>query len=97
MKHVNCCQIQPHRFTPPIIRLFLSLSASIEFNRSASVKAVGYDAATRDLDIEFVTGGIYRYHDVPPDEADALLRSPSIGRHLTPRVIPAHRGTWLGG
>ncbi|MBX0290315.1 KTSC domain-containing protein [Hymenobacter sp. HSC-4F20] len=44
--------------------------------RSSSLKAVGYDAATLTLEIEYRHGGLVRYTGVPPTIYEALLQMP---------------------
>jgi hypothetical protein len=42
--------------------------------------SAGYDSATRVLEIEFATGAVYHYFDVPLDVYQDLLAAPSQGR-----------------
>ena len=54
---------------------------------SSMMASAGYDSATRVLEIEFATGAIYHYFDVPLDLYQELLVAPSQGRlfhHLYP-------------
>ncbi|UOQ76714.1 KTSC domain-containing protein [Hymenobacter sp. 5516J-16] len=44
--------------------------------RSTSLKAVGYDAATLTLEIEYRHGGLVRYTGVPAAIYEALLHIP---------------------
>ena len=44
--------------------------------RSTSVKAVGYDADTQTLEIEYRHGGLVRYTGVPTPIYEALLQVP---------------------
>jgi hypothetical protein len=46
---------------------------------SSSLASVGYDEATRTLEIEFHNGRIYQFLDVPPQIAQALRAAPSHG------------------
>jgi lysyl-tRNA synthetase class 2 len=64
---------------------------------SSVVAAVAYDAATRDLDVEFVGGALYRYREVPREEVDGLLDAGSPGRYLNTRIIPRYACAWLRG
>jgi hypothetical protein len=64
---------------------------------SSVVAAIAYDAVTRDLDVEFVAGSIYRYCGVPPDEVEGLVSAESPGRWLNSRIIPAYPCVWLRG
>jgi hypothetical protein len=45
--------------------------------RSTSLKAVGYDAATQTLEIEYRHGGLVRYTGVPAAIHAALLQLPN--------------------
>ena len=55
--------------------------------RSSSLKSLGYDPATRTLEVEFSSGAVYRYPDIPPDVHAGLLTAESLGRafHATIR------------
>jgi KTSC domain-containing protein len=47
---------------------------------STNVASIGWDDET--LEVEFTSGHIYLYHDVPESEYQALLGASSIGKHL---------------
>jgi len=53
---------------------------------SSSIASVGYDPATFELEIEFRTGRVYRYEQVPVAAFRLLLQAPSIGEYVN-RVI----------
>ena len=57
---------------------------------STAVNSVGYDPATRTLEIEFAEGRIYQYFGVPRDEYQALLTSDSIGTYVNTILKPKH-------
>jgi hypothetical protein len=59
---------------------------------SSSVRWVGYDLDEHVLEIGFVSGGVYRYPGVPPEDALALLEADSIGGHLNRVVKPRYAG-----
>lgn len=59
--------------------------------KSKSVKSVGYDADQRTLAVEFASGGLYHYHNVPPEVHTALLGSDSVGKFLAARVVGKYR------
>lgn len=56
--------------------------------KSTLIRAVGYDAESRELRVRFTTGGVYRYHDVPADVAAAIIDPPdgSHGRYFNENV-----------
>ena len=50
---------------------------------SSSIASIGYEAATRELEIEFrESGDVYRYFDVPGDEYAAFMAAESKGSYL---------------
>ena len=49
---------------------------------SRAIVSAGYDAASRTLELEFASGRVYRYEDVPHATYDLLLRSPSKGGYF---------------
>jgi hypothetical protein len=50
---------------------------------SSNVASVGYDAATRALEVEFRNGGVYTYRDVPAEVAAGLVAADSVGGYLS--------------
>lgn len=59
--------------------------------RSSAIRAVGYDGATRTLEVEFRSGSVYDYEDVPPEEVLGLLEADSLGRYFGTRIRPGYR------
>lgn len=53
---------------------------------SSNIATVGYDSGTGTLEIEFHSGGIYQYYDVPGAEHDALVSAPSIGGYFARNI-----------
>jgi len=53
---------------------------------SSVVRSVGYDAALRELDVELVSGHIYRYRDVPPFLHEGLLAAKSKGAFFNRKI-----------
>ena len=58
---------------------------------SSSVVSLGYDPATTTLEVEFTSGFVYRYYDVPELVARRLMKSPSIGAHLSQHIRDQYR------
>ena len=50
--------------------------------KSSNIKSVGYDKKYEVLEVEFKTGKIYAYHEVPPLIAATLFESESIGKYF---------------
>jgi hypothetical protein len=53
---------------------------------STNIKSVGYDPARRVLEIEFISGGVHEYEDVPPDLPPKMMASDSVGRFFHQHV-----------
>jgi len=50
---------------------------------SSSIASIGYDEASRVLEVQFIESGeIYRYFDVPLQEYENFLAAPSKGTYL---------------
>ncbi|MCB9528933.1 MAG: KTSC domain-containing protein [Myxococcales bacterium] len=47
---------------------------------SSNLRSVGYDEGSETLEIEFHSGGVYRYRQVAQAVHDALLAADSKGR-----------------
>ena len=55
---------------------------------SASIKSVGYSVDTRTLELEYVSGSVYQYFDVPQPTYAGLLAAPSIGNYVNTEIKP---------
>lgn len=53
---------------------------------SSELKSVGYDHDTRMLEIDFHTGGIYQYADVPLNQFRQLMAAQSKGRYFNRNI-----------
>jgi hypothetical protein len=53
---------------------------------STVLRAVGYDADTAELEIEFHSGDAYRYYAVPPSVARELREAESPGAYFNRRI-----------
>jgi KTSC domain len=53
---------------------------------SSAIAAVGYDEASRTLELEFVGGAVYDYDGVPPEEVLGLLEADSRGRYFDDHI-----------
>jgi hypothetical protein len=49
---------------------------------STDIYAIGYDADTQTLEVEFNTGSVYAYSDVHQGEYDAFIDSGSKGKYF---------------
>jgi hypothetical protein len=53
---------------------------------STVLRAVGYDAGTAELEIEFRSGDVYRYYAVPPSVFRELTEAASPGAYFNRRI-----------
>jgi hypothetical protein len=60
---------------------------------SSNLSSVGYDPATRTLEIAFRSGSVYQYFDVPQTIYEALIAASSHGTyfHYTIRDVYRYR------
>jgi hypothetical protein len=57
---------------------------------SSSLRSVGYDVRSRTLEIEFHSGGVYPYYDVPQTVFAALLAQDSLGAYFNAEIRDAY-------
>ncbi len=53
---------------------------------SSAVSSVGYDRKAKTLELEFSSGGIYDYYEVPPKVYAELMSAESKGRFIAERI-----------
>jgi len=58
---------------------------------SSNLKSIGYDADTRILEIEFQTGAVYRYFQVPESEYRGLMNAASHGKYFHANIRNRYR------
>lgn len=58
---------------------------------SSAIEGVGYDPVTRTLEIEYASGGVYRYFGVPQRAYELLLLADSRGAYVNRRIKPYYR------
>ncbi len=49
---------------------------------SSNLRSIGYDPITYTLEIEFHSGGIYQYTNVPQTIYQQLMAAPSLGKYF---------------
>ena len=57
---------------------------------STSLASIGYDPASRTLEVEFQSGAVYHYRDVPFPVAKALATAESVGSYFSRFVRPRY-------
>jgi hypothetical protein len=53
---------------------------------SSAISSIGYDDRSSVLEVEFESGAVYDYFDVPPKVYQDLLKAPSKGTFVSRRV-----------
>lgn len=57
--------------------------------RSEALRGIGYDVASRTLEVEFASGAVYRYFGVPDHVHLALMAAESHGRFYADHIRDA--------
>ncbi len=60
---------------------------------SSMLKSIGYDENTQTLELEFKSGEVWQYMDVPSDEFEGLMNAPSHGGYARQNIIEAYHET----
>ncbi len=58
---------------------------------SSNIAQIGYDRVTQTLEVEFLSGFVYQYFDVPEAVHEALMAAPSKGEFLNTHVKGTYR------
>ena len=58
---------------------------------SRMLRSVGYDRRTSTLELEFTSGKLYQYFDVPEAVHVELMNAPSLGGYFNGRIRGAYR------
>ena len=53
---------------------------------SSNIASVGYDEPSEILEIEFMSGSVDRYYNVPQSIYDALIAAPSAGQFFAYQI-----------
>ncbi|MEO5645346.1 MAG: KTSC domain-containing protein [Bacteroidia bacterium] len=53
-----------------------------EYIQSTSIKSIGYDPARLVLEVEFLTGTVYQYSNVPESVYAGFITAESKGRYF---------------
>lgn len=54
--------------------------------KSSNIKSIGYDEATKTLEVEFSNSGIYQYKEVPKEVYEGFSKAESIGSYFAKSV-----------
>ncbi len=53
---------------------------------SSNISAIGYEAETNTLEVEFLNGSVYQYAGVSVDEFEAMMSADSKGKYLNANI-----------
>ncbi len=68
----------------------------LETVRSSAIHAIGYEIASRELEVIFNGGGIYRFYNVSPEIFAAFISAPSKGSFFQDCIRGRFRHARLG-
>lgn len=60
---------------------------------SSNISSIGYDPESRSLEIEFHSGGVYQYFNVPESVYNALMSASSHGSYFHHHIKDQYRWT----
>ena len=60
---------------------------------SSNIRSIGYDTESRTLEIEFHSGGIYQYFNVPESVYNALMSASSHGSYFHRHIKDQYQWT----
>ena len=58
---------------------------------SSNISSIGYDVATQTLEVEFSTGIVYQYFDVPEPVYQQLMQAGSVGIFFNGNIKGSYR------
>lgn len=58
---------------------------------SSNIRSIGYDRQSATLEVEFTSGDVYRYFDVPEHLYQQFLQAPSYGQFLNDNIRYSYR------
>ncbi len=54
--------------------------------RSSNIRSVGYDPASRTLEVQFHSGGVYQYSGVPEAVYQSFMQAASKGSYFNEHI-----------
>ncbi len=64
--------------------------------QSSNIASIGYDENTQTLDVEFLSGSVYQYYNVPVNMYEQLMQAGSKGRFLNTYIKNAYPYSRVG-
>ena len=94
INHMNAPLVELRK-DPEFVKKEAEVRAAVESQRrkmdrtkvkSSNIKAVGYDAETETLEVEFKSGGVYQYNGVPAKAHKAFMGAESKGKYFHRKI-----------
>lgn len=97
----KCDKVTPHRYHGGSLYMdffrcmkcksvnrgkFMETEKEFTDSESSTVRRVKYHEQTHVLEIEFATGGIYEYYEVPASRVMALFKSEKVGSFVATEI-----------
>jgi KTSC domain len=64
---------------------------------SSMLASIGYDPNTQTLELEFNSGEVWQYMDVPPAEFEGLMNASSHGSYARSNIIGSYSESRVSG
>lgn len=59
--------------------------------QSSNLASIGYDPSSMTLEVEFISGRVYEYYDVPQSEYEGLMAAGSHGTYFNQNIKGHYR------
>lgn len=63
---------------------------------SSNIRSIGYDSNTRVLEVEFTSGKVYQYPNVPAEAHTDLMKADSVGSFFARNIRAKYNGAPIG-
>lgn len=64
--------------------------------QSSNLASIGYDPASKTLEVEFKSGGVHQFLDVPAQHHEALMNAKSHGSHFHAKILNRFKSQKVG-
>ena len=75
----------------PWMRMGITMPINHQPVNSSNISSVGYDSSTQTLEVRFTSGSRYQYFDVPEEDYDSFMASPSKGEFFASQIKGVYR------
>jgi hypothetical protein len=87
----------PQPLTPRDTCKNVAISVERQSIKSVILRSVGYDAASKVLEIEFTSGMVYRFTAVPEKVWSGLMHSTEAGKYFSEKIRPKFQSHQVAG